>query len=90
MGSRNYLKRRMRSIKIALDGIWQVIITEENARIHALATLVVFFLAFLLRCSMLEWVILILVVGVVWSAEIFNTAIDELVDLVSVFPKLSS
>jgi diacylglycerol kinase len=84
LSSRNYLKRRIQSIKIALDGIWQVIVTEENARIHALATLIVFLLAFLLGCSIIEWVILVLVVGFVWSAEIFNTAIEELVDLVNI------
>ena len=84
MSTRSYLKRRIRSIKIALEGIWQVIISEENARIHALATLIVFFMAILLECSRLEWVILVLVVGFVWSAEIFNTAIEELVDLVDI------
>jgi diacylglycerol kinase len=78
-----FLKGRLRSIRIALDGIWQVITTQENARIHILATLVIWIVSFLLGLSRLEWVILLLVMGFVWAAEIFNTAIEELVDLVS-------
>ena len=83
LGGDNYLKLRLRSIKIALSGIWQVIITQQNARIHLAATLIVLIASFLLDFSRIEWMILLLVVGFVWAAEIFNTAIEDLVDLVS-------
>lgn len=83
MSGDTYLKARLRSIRIALDGIRQVFLTQQNARIHAVATLVVVLAAWLLGLSRLEWILLILVVGFVWVAEIFNTLIEELVDLVS-------
>lgn len=83
MSGDNYLKQRLRSIWIALDGFRQVIITQQNARVHAVATLVVFIISGLLGLSRLEWVLLLLTVGFVWAAEIFNTAIEDLVDLVS-------
>jgi diacylglycerol kinase len=79
----NYFKLRLRSIKIALSGIWQVIITQQNARIHLAATLVVLIASILLGFSRMEWMILLLTVGFVWAAEIFNTAIEDLVDLIS-------
>lgn len=31
----------------------------------------------------LEWIFLLVVIGLVWVAEIFNTAVEELVDLIS-------
>lgn len=83
MSRENYFKARVRSIRIALDGIRQVLLTQQNARIHAVAALVVFLAAFLLDLSGQEWALLLLVVGFVWTAEIFNTAVEELVDEVS-------
>ena len=83
MSGDSYIKARLRSIRIALDGLRQVLLTQQNARIHAAAALVVFLLAGLLDLSGQEWALLLLVVGFVWAAEIFNTAIEELVDLVS-------
>ena len=83
MSSDNYLKLRLRSIKIALGGIWQVISTQQNARIHLAATVVVLIASILVGLSRIEWMILLQVIGFVWAAEIFNTAIEDLVDLFS-------
>ncbi len=83
MSGSQYLKDRLRSIWIALDGIKQVLLTQQNARIHLVITLVVFLVAGLLDLSGHEWALVVLVVGFVWAAEIFNTAIEDLVDLVS-------
>jgi diacylglycerol kinase (ATP) len=66
-----------------MDGIRQVFHTQQNARIHAVFTLVVFLAAGLSGLSRQEWSLLLLVVGFVWAAEIFNTVIEELVDQVS-------
>jgi diacylglycerol kinase len=79
----SYFKARLKSIRIALDGIRMVLQSQQNARIHAVITLLVLLAAGLLDISRLEWVLLLLVIGLVWTAEIFNTAIEELVDLVS-------
>jgi diacylglycerol kinase len=72
---------RIQAVRIALDGLKQVLISEPNARIHALITLVVFLAAWLLQISRLEWICLFLTVGLVWVAEVFNTAVEKLVDL---------
>lgn len=66
-----------------MDGIRQVFHTQQNARIHAVITLVVFLAAWLFDLSRQEWAFLLLVVGFVWAAEIFNTVIEELVDQIS-------
>jgi diacylglycerol kinase (ATP) len=78
-----YLKSRLRSFRIALEGIKYVLITQQNARIHAVFTIIVILLAFVLRINVNEWVSLLLVIGLVWMAEIFNTAMEVMVDIVS-------
>jgi diacylglycerol kinase len=40
-------------------------------------------LGFLLKITNVEWITLFLTIGLVWMAELFNTAIEALVDLIS-------
>ena len=83
MAAKKPFGSRIKSIRIALDGLKQVFISEPNARIHALITLVVAAAAGLFQISRGEWIALGLTVGLVWVAEIFNTAVEKLVDLAS-------
>lgn len=57
--------------------------TQPNARIHLVATVVVVALAIAVGLSAGEWVAIILVIALVWTAEGFNTALESLCDLVS-------
>lgn len=83
MSNNNFAHTRFQSIIVALNGIKYVWSTQPNARIHAVFTLAVFLFAGLLKLPLLEWVILLLTVGSVWAAEIFNTAVEIAVDVVS-------
>lgn len=74
---------RIQAIKIAFDGIRYVLATQPNARIHGAFTLAVFLAAGLLKLPRMEWVVLVLTVGLVWAAEVFNTAIEIAVDEIS-------
>ena len=57
--------------------------TQRNSWIHSIATLAVFGLAAWLEISVVEWAIVILTIGTVWTAEVVNTAIEVVVDLTS-------
>lgn len=83
MSIKDFIRSRSKAIKIALEGIMYVLKTQLNARIHAAFTLAVFLLAGFLKLSRLEWMILLLTIGLVWAAEIFNTAIEVAVDVAS-------
>lgn len=50
---------------------------ERNMRVHGTAAVMVVFLAFFFRVSMMEWILLLLMIGLVMSAELVNTAIEE-------------
>jgi len=83
LSKKGFIRARLQAVKIALAGIKYVLITQPNARIHTAFTLVVFMLAWVLNLPRLEWVILVLTVGLVWAAEIFNTAVEITVDVIS-------
>jgi diacylglycerol kinase len=67
----------------AFRGWGYVIRTQRNAWLHAIITTIVVVLALWLRISTQEWAILMLTIALVWSAELFNTAIEAVVDLAS-------
>ncbi len=75
------VKERIRSFRFAFKGIWFLIREEHNFRIHLLATAIVIILGFFFRVSTSDWLWLILCIGMVLTAEGFNSAIEYLVDL---------
>ena len=77
------LRRRVASFGHALRGVRAALASEVHLRFHAAATVAVVGLGFWLNVSRLEWAMLALAVASVWTAELLNTAIEALTDLVS-------
>lgn len=71
------------SVGHALDGIQYTVDHERNFKIEILFALAVSFLSFFLKISMMEWCILVLVIGMVIALEMVNTALERCVDLVT-------
>ncbi|MBS1774244.1 MAG: diacylglycerol kinase family protein [Bacteroidetes bacterium] len=71
---------RMGSIGYALQGIRELM-KEPNAKIHLAATLFVIISGIASRVSVMEWIALAVVMGMVWMAEAFNTAMEKFCDL---------
>lgn len=82
-GLRGELIGRIRSFKYAFEGWWYVLRTQRNAWIHAVASVCVFALGFLLRITLVEWGLIILAVMMVWMGEFMNTAVETVVDMIS-------
>ena len=78
-----FIVGRRPSFKHALDGLVFVLVTQKNAWIHLFATILVVAAGLLLRINLVSWLALILSIGLVWSMEIINTAIEAMVDLLS-------
>ena len=76
------IRARARSFRFALEGIYRFFAEEHNARIHLLATIMTFLFAWLFRISRYEIVLLIIVTGFVWVAEILNSSIEKMMDFV--------
>ena len=79
----NWIKNRLDSFRFALRGVRLLLRSETHARIHLLATILVVALGATFSLSSVEWGLIVLVTGLVWTAEAFNTAIERVVDLAS-------
>ncbi|HPD41566.1 MAG TPA: diacylglycerol kinase family protein [Anaerolineae bacterium] len=71
------------SFRFAGAGLWDVLYTERNFRIHLGVTAAVIAMGLWLDVSRQEWAGLLLCIGFVLVAEIFNTGAELLVDLAS-------
>lgn len=71
------------SFSDALQGIVYVVRTQKNMKVHLLTGLLVVILATVLGVSRLELTILLLTIGGVFAAEVINTALEELVNLIT-------
>lgn len=77
------MKKFLLSFKYAFSGIITTIKEERNVKLHILAVIVVIILGLAYKISTLEWIICILLFGLVISSELINTAIENTVDLVT-------
>lgn len=76
-------KKQLRSFVYAWNGIRCCVGKEQNLSFHLIAATLVIIAGFVLCITRMEWIVLALCIGVVIAAELFNTAIERLVDLVS-------
>lgn len=74
---------RPAAFRHAFAGLAYLLRSQPNARIHAVITAIAVTLGLALGFTRIEWALLIGAIGLVWLAELFNTAVEALVDLVS-------
>ncbi len=73
----------LESLNCAIDGILWAARGERHVRYHLVAALAVVFLALFFRVSAVEFFLLVLAAVLVLFAELMNTAIEAVVDLVT-------
>lgn len=78
------LRARGKSFKYAVDGMIKFFYTEHNALLHLIATITTIVLAIVTPVSKQEIIFLVLVIGFVLAAELFNTAIEKIMDYISI------
>jgi diacylglycerol kinase len=71
------------SFRHAIAGLAYALRTQRNARVHLVFTALVVGLAAWLELGTEQWCLLLLAIGLVWMAELSNTAIETAVDLAS-------
>jgi diacylglycerol kinase (ATP) len=76
-------KKQLKSFTFAWKGILTCAGHEQNITFHILAAIVVIAAGYFFGISHVEWMVVMLCIGMVIAAELFNSAIERLVDLVS-------
>ena len=76
------VRKFIKSFSYAIQGILTAM-SEQNFRFHLLSAVIVVIAGFLTGLSIAEWMIIVLVITLVIGAEMFNTAIERVVNLAS-------
>lgn len=71
------LKKFLLGFRWAGAGLAHAFRTQRNMQIHGLATLIAAAISLHLALNPLEWALLLLTCGLVWTAELLNTALEE-------------
>lgn len=77
------MKKLIKSFKYAFEGILIGIKEEQNMKIHITIMILVIIFGIMLKINTIEWIICILLFGLVISMELINTAIENTVDLIT-------
>lgn len=74
-------KKLINSFKYAFKGIGSAFLTERNMKIHVTMMILVIICGIIFKISVLEWFICIACFGIVIGGEMFNTAIEQVVNI---------
>lgn len=72
----------LKSFSFALKGLGSAVKSERNFRIQLTCALLVVAFGFLFSLSRSEWLVIVLCIGLVLFAELVNTSIEKLLDIV--------
>ncbi len=72
-----------RSFGHAIAGVIRTWTRERNFRLHVTVAVAVAVMGAVLQISRVEWAVLVFAMGLVFTAELFNTTVEAAVDLLS-------
>jgi diacylglycerol kinase (ATP) len=77
------MKQFLRSFRFAFAGVAYALRTQRNARVHVVVACLVIAAGIYFQISAIEWAMLALTIGFVFSAEMLNTVAELAVDLLT-------
>ncbi len=76
-------KRFVKSFGYSIDGLKYAYKYEQSMLIHVIATIFAIIMGLICHISISEWALIAVAIGIVLAAELINTAIEAVVDLVT-------
>ncbi len=77
------IAKRIKSFGFAFNGLRILFHEEHNSRIHFFASVLVVIAALLFKLNTYEWIAIIFSIGLVVTAEIINTAVENIADFLT-------
>lgn len=75
-------KKLINSFKYAFSGLKSAYKREQNLKIHILIMFLVIIFGIIFKISKIEWIICLILFGLVITEELMNTAIEAIVDII--------
>jgi undecaprenol kinase len=79
----NSMQNFIKSFRYAFEGIIHAVKTERNFKFHLIAAVIVITTGLLSDLTYTEWFIILVLIGGVLSLELLNSAIERVVNLVT-------
>lgn len=76
--------RFFKAFRYASEGIFHSLRTERNFKFHLVAAIVVISVGLLTDLTKIEWFVVILLIAGMLALELMNSAVERIVDLVTV------
>ena len=76
-------RRVLASVKNSCNGLKVAYKEEQSVYIHLISTVILLALSFFLKISLVEWIIVVAIIGLTLTVELLNTAIENTVDLIT-------
>jgi diacylglycerol kinase len=73
-------KNIIKSFRYAFKGLNDVFTSEHNLWIHTVAAIVAVVLGIILGINRYDWIVITLATGMVFTAELFNSAVERMVN----------
>ncbi len=78
----------IKSIRYALRGLRYVYMHEQNIRIQTAAAVLVCIIGYMVGLSQNEWIVVLLLIGLVILSEVLNSVMERFIDIVK--PRLET
>ncbi|MEH7379913.1 diacylglycerol kinase family protein [Bacillus sp. JJ1533] len=75
--------RFIKSFSYAFQGLREAFLSERNLQIHFVFSVIVVICGLLFQITKVEWMVILLLIGGMFSIELMNTAVEKVVDLVT-------
>jgi diacylglycerol kinase len=76
------MKKFIKSFSYALRGLQHALVHEQNFRIELFCAVAAIGCSFIFNINKIEWLVVILNIAAVLTAELFNTAIENLCNMI--------
>lgn len=82
------IKRLLKSFKYAIRGLVKTFREELNLKIQTIIAILVIILGIYFNITQFEWLVLVLVIGLVILMEVVNSAVERITDVLK--PRINS
>lgn len=77
-------KNFISALKNSFNGIKYVFTTQRNLKIQVIISIIVILASLFFKISFIEWAVVILIICMVFFAELVNTVVETIVDMITI------